>query len=154
MDLAEHFLCGYLTIHDLTVDYPNLTTFFEAEVIGGTAGFQTGKWDAGLEADSRHWERFSYFQQNCQPYLYTASHPPYDILEHEVVFMRWKEHFLVPDHHIETVHGASYAGFYYIAYEKGSRKIEGYYYHKESKEYQKLDLEHVPSKVSASFEFR
>lgn len=68
--------------------------------------------------------------------------------------MRWKEHFLVPDHHVESVHGASYAGFYYIAYNKTDNTIEGYYYHRESRDYQKLFLKHVPQRAFASFEFR
>ena len=28
--------------------------------------------------------------------------------------MRWKERFLVPDHHVSHITGASFAGFYYI----------------------------------------
>lgn len=28
--------------------------------------------------------------------------------------MRWKEQFLVPDHHVSHINGASFAGFYYI----------------------------------------
>ena len=33
-------------------------------------------------------------------------------------FMRWKEHFLVPDHRIVSIPGASFAGFYYCVYER------------------------------------
>lgn len=44
MDLNESFLCGYLTIHNLTSEYPNLTTFFEADIIGPKYGFITDKW--------------------------------------------------------------------------------------------------------------
>jgi hypothetical protein len=144
-----------LTIHELTAEYPNLTTFFEAEVVGRRVGFRTDKWDAHLDADTRHWEKFDYFQDHCQHYLYSSEqYPEYDIMEHETVFMRWKEHFLVPDHHVESVHGASYAGFYYIAYDKSRSTIEGYYYHRESKDFQKLELDHIPTKASPSFEFR
>lgn len=68
--------------------------------------------------------------------------------------MRWKERFLVPDHHIENIQGASYEGFYYIGYDRIKRQIEGYYYHKtHNNELQKLLLGHVPSKASAYFEF-
>ncbi len=42
--------------------------------------------------------------------------------------MRWKEHFLVPDHKIKSISGASFAGFYYIAYSKSTGSIKGYYY--------------------------
>lgn len=34
--------------------------------------------------------------------------------------MRWKERFLVPDHRIRSINGASYAGFYYVCLEFGS----------------------------------
>lgn len=44
VDTSDSFLCGYLTIHNLTESYPNLTTFFEAEIIGPKYSFITGKW--------------------------------------------------------------------------------------------------------------
>jgi len=28
--------------------------------------------------------------------------------------MRWKERFLVPDHRVQDINGASFAGFYYV----------------------------------------
>ncbi|PRD29033.1 UNVERIFIED_CONTAM: Glucose-induced degradation protein 4-like protein [Trichonephila clavipes] len=43
-----------------------------------------------------------------------------------------KEHFLVPDHTIKDISGASFAGFYYICFQKSSSTIEGYYYHRSS----------------------
>lgn len=46
--------------------------------------------------------------------------------------MRWKELFLVPDHHVRNIDGTSYDGFYYICFEKSSSKFEGYYYHNSS----------------------
>lgn len=50
--------------------------------------------------------------------------------------MRWKERFLVPDHHITQVAGASYSGFYYICVEVRTGQIEGYYFHSNSERYQ------------------
>jgi len=49
--------------------------------------------------------------------------------------MRWKEHFLVPDHTIKDINGASFAGFYYICFQKSAATIEGYYYHRSSEWY-------------------
>ncbi len=43
-----------------------------------------------------------------------------------------KEHFLVPDHTIKDISGASFAGFYYICFQKSTATIEGYYYHRSS----------------------
>lgn len=57
----------------------------------------------------------------------------YDELKNaDHVFMRWKEHFLVPDHTIRDISGASFAGFYYICFQKSTSSIEGYYYHRSS----------------------
>lgn len=42
--------------------------------------------------------------------------------------MRWKEHFLVPDHRVRTIDGASFAGFYYICYQRSTNEIKGYYF--------------------------
>lgn len=55
-----------------------------------------------------------------------------DLQNQNVLFMRWKEHFLVPDHRVEGIPGASFEGFYYICYNKSTGDIEGYYYHKTS----------------------
>lgn len=44
------------------------------------------------------------------------------------IFMRWKEMFLLPDHRVQNVAGATYAGFYYIAYHVDSNTFDGYYY--------------------------
>jgi len=44
VDIRESFLCGYLNIQGLTEEYPSLTTFFEAEIIGKNHRFHTRKW--------------------------------------------------------------------------------------------------------------
>ncbi len=57
----------------------------------------------------------------------------YDALEAtDYVFMRWKEHFLVPDHTIKDINGASFAGFYYICFQKSESSVEGFYFHRHS----------------------
>lgn len=43
-----------------------------------------------------------------------------------------QEQFLVPDHTIKDISGASFAGFYYICFQKSTATIEGYYYHRSS----------------------
>ena len=43
-----------------------------------------------------------------------------------------QEHFLVPDHTITDITGASFAGFYYVCLQKSAATIEGYYYHRSS----------------------
>lgn len=48
------------------------------------------------------------------------------------VYPPLQEQFLVPDHTIKDISGASFAGFYYICFQKSTATIEGYYYHRSS----------------------
>lgn len=81
---------------------------------------------------------FLIFQGKFSPfYQYTKTFNSdtfdYSILkDSEHVFMRWKEHFLVPDHTVKDINGASFAGFYYICFQKSAATIDGYYYHRTS----------------------
>lgn len=50
-------------------------------------------------------------------------------------FFYSQEHFLVPDHTITDITGASFAGFYYVCLQKSAATIEGYYYHRSSEWY-------------------
>lgn len=60
LDLKNSSLCGYLNIRGLTKDWPELTTFFEAEIIGDRFGFLTKKdWGATEKGDLKHWVRWS-----------------------------------------------------------------------------------------------
>lgn len=54
--------------------------------------------------------------------------------------MRWKEYFLVPDHRVTHITGASFEGFYYIMFNQFTGRVEGIYFHAKSEKYQKLDL--------------
>ena len=55
VDLEASHLCGYLNIRGLTEDWPELTTYFDAEIIGDRHGFVTGKWGATEADDLKHW---------------------------------------------------------------------------------------------------
>ncbi|KAJ3399303.1 hypothetical protein CcCBS67573_g03314 [Chytriomyces confervae] len=141
VDLSRSYLCGYLNIKGLTEDWPELCTFFEAEVIGNRHSFLTRKWDADEKTDRQHWSKFPNFN-TVEPYLKNDAFN-YDFMNNDMVFMRWKEHFLVPDHKIKTISGASFAGFYYIAYQKSTESITGFYFHQNSEMFQYLTLKHV-----------
>eukprot|EP00123_Amoebidium_parasiticum_P020762 comp5594_c0_seq1/m.1501 comp5594_c0_seq1/g.1501 ORF comp5594_c0_seq1/g.1501 comp5594_c0_seq1/m.1501 type:complete len:194 (-) comp5594_c0_seq1:566-1147(-) len=152
VDLENSVLCGYLQIKGLTVDYPLMTTFFEAEIVGKRYPFLTRKWDADEAVDKQHWSKF----QGFSPYrdIFNNDDFVFDVDSADVIFMRWKEHFLVPDHKIQNIAGASFAGFYYISYQRSTDTIEGYYYHKKSDWFQSLQLKHVKQKTLPFFEFR
>ncbi|KAG9062669.1 GID complex subunit 4, VID24 [Linnemannia hyalina] len=128
VNLNDSTLCGYLHIRGLTREYPELTTFFDAEIIGPQYSFLTQKWDATEDTDQEHWALFQQFQGS----LYNMESRQDDLKDGDVVFMRWKEHFLVPDHRVEGITGASFAGFYYICYNKRTGHINGYYFHQSS----------------------
>jgi len=53
--LNDSSLCGYLHINGLTEEYPELTTFFEAEIVGPDYSFVTRKWEADVKTDKEHW---------------------------------------------------------------------------------------------------
>lgn len=117
VDLAASHLCGYLNIRGLTDDWPELTTYFDAEIIGQRYGFLTNKWGATEADDLKHWSRFTPFR----PIRSTLTRPGlrFNHMNKPFIFMRWKERFLVPDHRVRDISGASFAGFYYVCVELG-----------------------------------
>uniref|UniRef100_A0A182K5Q0 Vacuolar import and degradation protein n=1 Tax=Anopheles christyi TaxID=43041 RepID=A0A182K5Q0_9DIPT len=147
VDEANSYLCGYLKITGLTFEFPTLTTFFDGEIISKKYPFLTRKWDA--DEDGK-FAAFSEYQKtfNSDDFDYDA------LAKSDYVFMRWKEHFLVPDHKIKNINGASFAGFYYICFQKSQAVMEGYYYHRSSEWYQSLTLQHVAESCIQIYEFR
>ncbi|KAL8972527.1 MAG: hypothetical protein Q9183_000504 [Haloplaca sp. 2 TL-2023] len=157
VDMAESFLCGYLKIQGLTKDHPTLTTYFEGEIIGPKYTFQTNHedWGANKDTDMSHWGRFPAFR----PLARQAKNNPHfhykNFTQRENIFMRWKEHFLVPDHKVREINGASFEGFYYICFNQVSGDITGIYFHAKSEKFQQLELKHVYDKgCMPAFEFR
>lgn len=141
----------------LTDDHPTLTTFFEGEIIGPKHLFKTThpSWGSTEKVDLQHWARFDAFQslaRTLSPAVKTtgnaSSRPSANFTlknyaQREHLFMRWKEYFLVPDHRVKTITGASFEGFYYICFNQCHGTVEGIYFHAKSEKYQKLELKHV-----------
>ncbi|RNA41039.1 glucose-induced degradation 4 -like protein [Brachionus plicatilis] len=153
VDIENSYLCGFLKIKGLTDEYPTLTTFFDAEIISKKHPFLTRKWDADEEVDRKHWNKFNSFAS----YAKTFNNDDFDyeqIKDSDCVFMRWKELFLVPDHTIKDITGASFAGFYYICFQKSTSTIDGFYYHRSSEQFQSLSLNHIKENSSGNYEFR
>ena len=108
VDFSSSHLCGYLRIRGLTDDWPELTTYFDAEIIGSRYGFLTRNWGATEQEDMVHWGRFPAFR-----YVRNELKKPHLTMkdaDRGAVFMRWKERFLVPDHRVQDISGASFAG--------------------------------------------
>ncbi|KAK3986569.1 glucose-induced degradation protein 4 [Cladorrhinum sp. PSN332] len=157
VDMRESFLCGYLKIQGLTDDHPTLTTYFEGEIIGTKHGFVTQhpQWGATEKIDHNHWSKFTAFR----PYAKVARKGGQiyikDNGQREYVFMRWKEHFLVPDHRVRTINGASFEGFYYICFNQIKGEVNGIYFHSKSEKFQQLELRHVRNQgCYGAMEFR
>ncbi|KAI7864202.1 vacuolar import and degradation protein-domain-containing protein [Spinellus fusiger] len=153
VDLNESIMSGYLNIKGLTTEFPELTTYFEGEIIGPKHSFLTRKWQTQQIIDRTHWERFASFE----PYLsiFNRDDFVYDPTDKDFVYMRWKEQFLVPDHRVHSIDGASFAGFYYICYQRSRNKILGFYYFRHHTElFQELSLDYVEQRCFGSFEFR
>ncbi|KAI0018467.1 vacuolar import and degradation protein-domain-containing protein [Xylariomycetidae sp. FL0641] len=150
VDLRESFLCG------LTEDNPTLTTYFEGEIIGSKYGFITEHqgWGASEKTDLSHWGKFAAFR----PYSKLLRKGPVainNLSSKENIFMRWKEHFLVPDHRVTSINGASFEGFYYICFNQKEGSISGIYFHCKSEKFQQLELKHVEDRgCFGAMEFR
>jgi len=153
VDEDAAYLCGYLKIKNLTDEYPEMVTFFDGEIISDKHPFLTRKWDADEDVDKKHWGKFLSFCQYSK-HFNSDSFNYEELKKTDYVFMRWKEHFLVPDHTIKDINGASFAGFYYICFQKSTSSIEGYYFHRNSEWFQSLNLTHVPDYSMQIYEFR
>lgn len=110
-----------------------MTTFFEGEIIGTKHTFKTRNesWGASEKTDMHHWARFPAWR----PLAKQAKRPDFtywDFAERDHIFMRWKEHFLVPDHRVRTISGASFEGFYYICFNQVEGTVSGIYFHAKS----------------------
>ncbi|KAI0396388.1 hypothetical protein F5Y17DRAFT_456119 [Xylariaceae sp. FL0594] len=148
VDLRQSYLCGYLKIQGLTEENPTLTTYFQGEIIGSRYDFVTRHkdWGATKEDDLSHWSKFSAFRK-YHKYLKSGTKVTIPNLgQQENIFMRWKEHFLVPDHRVTSLTGASFEGFYYICFNQKEGSISGIYFHAKSEKFQQLELKHVEDK--------
>ncbi|KAJ5852296.1 uncharacterized protein N7529_011681 [Penicillium soppii] len=156
VDMTESYLCGYLRIQGLTEDHPTLTTFFEGEIIGTKHTFQTRneEWGASEKTDLHHWSRFPAWRPLAKQ-AKRADFTYRNFAQREHIFMRWKESFLVPDHRVRTISGASFEGFYYICFNQIEGTVSGVYFHAKSERFQQLELKHVEDRGCApAVEFR
>jgi hypothetical protein len=120
----------------LTDDHPTLTTYFEGELIGTKYGFITehASWGATDKIDLSHWSKFTAFRPFAKQLRKGGQALIGDMAQRENIFMRWKEHFLVPDHRVRMINGASFEGFYYICFNQVRGEVSGIYYHSRSEE--------------------
>jgi len=135
VDMDSSYLCGYLKIRGLSDAHPTLTTFFEGVMIGTKYTFVTQhpEWGASEKVDWQHWARFPTWrplQKDARRHNFSMK----NWMHKENIWMRWKEYFVVPDHTITDLPGASFDGFYYICFNQISGTITGAYYHHKSEQ--------------------
>ncbi|ORZ18535.1 vacuolar import/degradation protein Vid24, partial [Absidia repens] len=153
VNLEQSSLCGYLNIKGLTSEFPELTTYFEGEIIGPKYSFLTRKWQAQHYVDLAHWKRFPSFHKHAL--YFNQDDFVYDPTNEDFVYMRWKEKFLVPDHHVDNIEGASFAGFYYVCFQRSTNTITGMYFYRHFTQwYQVLTLNYDSQRSFGSYEFR
>ncbi|RWA06794.1 hypothetical protein EKO27_g8301 [Xylaria grammica] len=125
---------GNPVVTGLTEDNPTLTTYFEGEIIGSRYDFLTKHegWGATDKIDLNHWGKFSAFRQYSKQVRKGMAVTIPNLAQRENIFMRWKEHFLVPDHRVTSINGASFEGFYYICFNQKEGSVSGIYFHSKS----------------------
>ncbi|KAF7723550.1 hypothetical protein EC973_001839 [Apophysomyces ossiformis] len=144
VDLNESVLSGYLNIKGLTSELPELTgngamievshrrhiSKVKSLVRNTRSSHENGKLSITMTWITGRFPSF-------KPYINTFNQDDfvYDPINSDYIYMRWKEYFLVPDHHVHTIDGASYAGFYYICYQRSTNEIAGFYYYKNNIEW-------------------
>ncbi|KAK5149351.1 hypothetical protein LTR04_007167 [Oleoguttula sp. CCFEE 6159] len=124
----------YSPFSSLTDDHPTLTTYFEGEIIGPKHTFRTphASWGSSEKTDMQHWARFPAWRPHAQAAKKSFNSSLKNFAAREHIFMRWKEYFLVPDHRVRTISGASFEGFYYICFDQRNGKVSGIYFHAKS----------------------
>jgi len=161
IDYETHTLNGRLTICNLQPE-PNseTTTFFHGEIICEKNPFLTRKWESEYDIDFEHWSKFSKHFEKFES-TFNDDDFDYDALlsNHEAIFMRWKELFVIPKNDSDSNKEAeqcSFSGFYYICMEKSSGDIEGFYFQKNPQEkgFQNLKLQFKPQDFCSVYQIR
>lgn len=80
----------------------------------------------------QHWARFPAWRPLAKAAKTSSNFSYRDFAQREHLFMRWKEYFLVPDHRVKTITGASFEGFYYICFDQRRGTVSGIYFHAKS----------------------
>ncbi|KAL5520990.1 hypothetical protein ACEPAG_8912 [Sanghuangporus baumii] len=117
IDIEASFLCGHLSIRGLTKSHLDVTTYFDAQIIGTSFGFDTKDGVTSRQDDTVHWSRFRGFHEVKKDLIEPDLLLP-DNTNRSFLFMRWKERYVVPEDGPQDLDGASFAGksfrFYYI----------------------------------------
>ncbi|KAK9168372.1 hypothetical protein Syun_000512 [Stephania yunnanensis] len=114
-----------------------LVTFWEGEIVDTkNYTFFTGKWEATIEDDIRHWSKFPSFSPLLNEVKDNGGRS-LNLSNYPYIFMRWKEQYFV---NVGVDCGLTIAGFYYVCFSVSDGSIDGFYYDPNSSPFQKLEL--------------
>lgn len=177
VDLVNSLVVGFLQINGLTEQYPEMTTCFKGEIINNPFKVtnelalnkeysfitENKKWESSFTNDLDHWKKLTnYYNLTDADFLNKLKLINDDKKDQGLLYMRWKEEFLLPDSRIKEIKGASFEGFYYIVLNVGNLSksnlpigtINGLYYHRSSEKFQSLTLTNIDEGgKSESFQF-
>lgn len=165
VDLSNSLVMGFLQINGLTEQYPEITTCFKGEIINNpfkSSDVQLNKafsfitenkdWESNYDNDLDHWKKLTnYYNLTDADFLKKLKMINEEKKDQGLIYMRWKEEFLLPDSRIKQIKGASFEGFYYIVLNVGNLNksnlpigtINGLYYHHSSEKFQSLTLANI-----------
>lgn len=146
LDLQRGTICGSMEALDVPKALSPVVTFWRGEIVDNcNYFFWTGRWEAELCTDIKHWEKFIAFKSMQAK----VRRDNIDLSRSKYIFMRWKEIFFVsPGEDC----GLTIAGFYYLCMDRQTGAILGYYYDPHSQPFQRLQLNAAfPASTGSSF---
>lgn len=148
LDLARGTVCGSMEALDVPKAVSPVVTFWRGEIIDNiNYFFWTGRWDAEVKEDLKHWKKFVAFVP-MQARVQRDRGDDIDLSQSRYVFMRWKEIFFVsPGEDC----GLTIAGFYYVCMDRITGAVLGYYYDPQSQPFQRLQLNAMSGEHGYSF---
>eukprot|EP00055_Hartaetosiga_balthica_P000449 m.136590 g.136590 ORF g.136590 m.136590 type:complete len:194 (-) comp10772_c0_seq1:2686-3267(-) len=147
VDFSTNTLCGVLEIQNLTPQLEKLQTFFDVEVVTCAEEFETTKYTSSYKEDIDHWKELPGFKM-----AFLKPSGTFDYKKYRYIFMRWKEHYQVPQEEEQNMEGASFEGFYYVCFDRIEGTFEGFYFHDASERFQRIHLENKALKRYSNFE--
>lgn len=170
VDLLSSQVTGFLQIIGLAENLKTMTTCFRGEIINNPLLFldsthletpitrysfitENKSWGSTQKNDLEHWKHLTNSTMlDDDEFLAKLSRIQNGEIDRHLMFMRWKEQFLLPDSRKKLISGTSFDGFYYIVLSIGDDEfddtmksgfINGLYYYKVSEKFQSLNLKFV-----------
>eukprot|EP00879_Flechtneria_rotunda_P014555 GHRR01015210.1.p1 GENE.GHRR01015210.1~~GHRR01015210.1.p1 ORF type:complete len:507 (+),score=214.38 GHRR01015210.1:231-1751(+) len=137
VDLSRGYVAGSMQAQDVPGLHSPIETFWEGQVIDDIHHtFHTRAWGACKDVDERHWSKFHGWA-SIRLAVADNNGRCGQLERHPYIYMRWKEQFFVTNHQDCSL---TIAGFYYMAMERRTGQLQGFYFDPNSCPYQELNL--------------